>query len=118
MPKVLKLLPTFFLVYVLALPLVAGAQTTIDEILEQIDESLTTVVTILYILATAVFIWGVVQYLTKTGDPAAQDKAKATMLWGIIALAVISAAWGLAKLLIEYFQAGGQGIPEAPGDIQ
>ena len=52
------------------------------------------------------FIWGLVQYIAASGDEAAKDEGKRKMIWGIIALFVIVAVWGLVALLGELVGVG------------
>jgi len=114
MPKISKLAkfyPTFILGYSL-LPLVAGAQ--IDTILQRTGSTLNNIVGLLFILATIIFLWGVIQFIAKSGDEAGRAKAKGIMTWGIIGLAVMTAVWGIVTLLIQYFGVGGVGVPGGP----
>ena len=65
---------------------------------------------VLFTLATVVFLWSVVRFILAAGDPDARTKARGGILWGIVGLAAMAAAWGVAQLLISSF-----GIPsEAP----
>lgn len=99
------------------LPLVAVAQTTLDSLLPRVQNTLTSIIGILFIIATIIFIWGVIQFIVKAGDEAGRAKAKGIMTWGIIGLAVMVAAWGVVTLLVNYFSVGGKGIPGRPGEL-
>jgi len=87
----------------LGLPMAAFAQTAIDNALTQFIGTLNIVLTLLFVLITIYFIWGVIVYVTAGGDDEKLAKGKKHMLWGIIGLAVVAAAWGFARLLIGYF---------------
>lgn len=108
MSKLLKLYPTFILGYSF-LPLMASAQ--IDTVIRNLGGTLQNIVGLLFVLATIIFLWGVIQFITKAGDEVARNKAKGIMTWGIIGLAVMAAAWGVVTILIQYFQVGGGAIP-------
>ncbi len=95
--------PIFVAGYTL-LPLVVLAQDVIS-VLSSIRNVLNIVIGILFVLATVVFLWGVIQFIAKAGDPEGQKKAKGVMVWGIIGLAVMAAAWGVANILVNFFQA-------------
>lgn len=69
------------------------------------------VVNIVFLLATAFLIWGVVQLIAQADDPQARKKAKTTILWSIIGLTVLAAGWSLAAILVDFFKSGGVGIP-------
>ena len=103
-------------------PLAVLAATGIEGIFEQggiLDKTLRTVVGILFVIATIVFLWGVIQFIAKSGDEAGRAKAKGIMTWGIVGLAVTAAAWGVASLLAGYFTVpGNRGIPRLPGQAQ
>lgn len=101
------------------LPLAALAQdkAQVDAILTNVTNAMNTIVTLLFIVEAAVFIWGVIQFITKGDDPAAQTKAKSMMLWSVVGMTVTVAAWGIARLIIRYFGVGGQTTPTAPGGI-
>lgn len=97
------------------LPLVAFAQipvpAQVNSILTNVLATATTVIQILFVFATLVFLWGVISFIAKAEDEAARKKAKGLMAWGIIGLAVMAAAWGITRLLISYFGVGGGAIP-------
>lgn len=109
--KLAKFYPMFILGYSL-LPLVAGAQ--IDTVLQRVGGTLNNIIGLLFILATIIFLWGVIQFIAKAGDEAGRAKAKGIMTWGIVGLAVMVAAWGVATLLVRYFEVGNVGIPGGP----
>ena len=96
---------------ILGAPLTVFGATALDPIFTSIEGAFTTIITILFALATLVFIWGVIQYIISKG-PDEQAKAKTLMLWGIIALAVMAAMWGFARILVNFFGAGGTAIPQ------
>ena len=102
---------------VVLIPLLASAQSVIDDIFARNGVLVTTfnlVIGLLFVLATVIFLWGVIQFIVKSGDEVARNKAKGIMTWGIIGLAVMAAAWGLVAILIQYFQVSGGTIPTGP----
>ena len=64
---------------------------------------LNTIIGILFVLATVIFLWGVIQFIASSGSEEGRKKAKGIMTWGIIGLAVMAAAWGVANILIDFF---------------
>lgn len=92
-------------------PFIAAAQ--VNAIIQAVTDTLNDyVIPFLFVLATLIFIWGVIQYVAKSDDEAARAKARGLMLWGIIGLAVMLAVWGIVAVVIDYFGVGGVGIPE------
>ena len=84
----------------------------IQQIINTLKDTLNLkVIPFLFVLATAVFIWGIIQYIIKSEDQAAQKRAKAIITIGIIGLTVLLAVWGIVNLLTLYFGVGGTGIP-------
>ena len=65
------------------------------------------------------FIWGLVQYIAASGDEAAKEEGKRKMIWGIIALFIIVAVWGIVNLLGDIVGVGVDGTitttPTVPG---
>ncbi len=87
------------------LPLIVWAQD-ITSILLRVTQTLRNIIALLFVIATMVFLWGVVTYIGKTGDPQGEAKARGIMTWGIVGLAVMAAAWGVTTILINYFFSG------------
>ncbi|MDO8505183.1 MAG: pilin [bacterium] len=50
-------------------------------------------------LALLAFFWGLVQFIFSQGDETKKTDAKKVMLWGVIALFVMIAVWGLVKFI-------------------
>ena len=88
------------------LPLVASAQ--LPTILSNIKDLLNTVIAVLFVLATVIFLWGVIQFIASSGSEEGRKKAKGIMTWGIIGLAVMAAAWGVANILVDFFGVEGK----------
>jgi hypothetical protein len=56
-------------------------------------------VPIVFITALLLFFWGVVKYIKSEGDGKAEGKK--IMIWGIVALFVMTAVWGLVAFIGE-----------------
>lgn len=84
----------------LSTALVAGAKTQdLNGILGLIDTIFSAIVPILLTLALIYFMWGLVKYIMSAGDEKARGDGKYMMIWGIIALFVMVAVWGLVASL-------------------
>jgi len=97
-------------VVTLVFPMLAMA-ATFDTILNNVKGWLNTIIALLFILVTLYFIWGVVEYVKAGGDDNEVKKGKTHMIWGIIGMAVMAAAWGIVKVLVDSFGVGGGSIP-------
>ena len=79
---------------------------TIEQIINKITEQiLNPVVILLFVLATIVFIWGIIQYVIGSqGDTGKLEKAKNTILYGIIGMFIMASAWGIVTILQDFFK--------------
>lgn len=105
-----KLMPLL----VVALPLLVSARTFGDVINDFNDYALTAI-NFLLVLATLVFLWGIIKYINAGGDAAKVKEARSYILWGIIGLAVMGGVWAIVKVLGATFGVdveGGEGIPQ------
>lgn len=89
----------------------AGAQDPSDTTIEGLVNALVTgllnpLITLLFVLATAVFLWGVTTYVigqSGSGDEKKLATAKRVMMWGIIGMFIMASAWGIVKVLCDFF---------------
>lgn len=92
--------------------------TAFDDIILAVADTLNIyIIPFLFVLATLIFIWGVIMYVSQADDDAARKKAKGLMMWGIIGLAIVLAVWGIVIVVVDYFGIGGVGIPFGPGEL-
>jgi peptidoglycan biosynthesis protein MviN/MurJ (putative lipid II flippase) len=88
-------------------PALAFAQSTPDAQRANLFSKLTgwinSAIALLFAVATLVFLFGVIQYVIAGGDEKKGATARSYMLYGIIGLAVMAAAWGLVNLLVDTF---------------
>ena len=87
---------------------------TISDIFARVTEVLNLVIPFLVLLATVIFIWGIVKYITAGGDEQRLEEAKNLIIWGIIALAAMVSVWGLVYILIDAIF-GTTNLPGIPG---
>ena len=65
-------------------------------------------------VATLIFLVGVIQYVISGGDEKKATAAKNYMLWGIIGLVVMVAAWGIVNLIVGTLGLDTTTIPNLP----
>lgn len=82
-----------------ALPVLTFAQLNVTtKIFGSIDNLVTTIlVPLVFTLALLFFFWGVAKYIWSAGD---KEEGKKIMVWGVVALFVMSSIWGL----VAFFQ--------------
>jgi hypothetical protein len=85
------------------LPLVVAGQTFTGTWFTQITTTLQNVVTalvpIFLTLGLLVFLWGLIKFLTAAGSEDAAASGKRIMIWGILAMFVMVAIWGIVAFL-------------------
>ena len=65
---------------------------------------LNPIIVLLFVLATIMFLWGVIQYVIGSqGDTGKLEKAKSAILYGIIGMFIMASAWGIVAVLQNFF---------------
>jgi hypothetical protein len=95
------------------MPLFAHA-ATLSTAIQKIADILGAIIPALFIIATIVFLWGVIQYITAGGDEEKIKTGRNYMIFGLIALFVMVAVWGIVRVLVSTFGVGGETIPDGP----
>jgi len=93
MKKYLVLGSTLF-----ALPVVASA-ADLTTVINKVALIIGMLVPIVMSLGVLVFLWGLVNYLMKSGDD--RKAGMDIMIWGIVTLFVMVSIWGLVSLLSD-----------------
>lgn len=57
----------------------------------------------LLVLATLVFLWGIIKYITAGGDSGKISEARSYILWGLVGLAVMGSVWALTHYILNVF---------------
>lgn len=92
-------------------PFFVSADSKLNTILNNIQDTLGIIIKIFVTLALVVFIWGVVRFIAAAGNPQQIRQAKGIMLYGIIAIAILAMMTGIIAFLQTYFGvSGGQPI--------
>ncbi len=97
-------------------PLFAFAADAMS-ILQMTQDILNFIIPILMILATVVFLWGVITYITAGGDEEKASSGRTYIIWGLIGLFAMVAVWGVVRALVNTFGVGSTGVPGGPGSF-
>jgi len=95
-----KIFKIFFIISIFILPVVSLAQNfdKTDTLLRSASKIVTEVlIPLAFVLALLFFFWGIAKYVWSVGE--AKDEAKSVMIWGIVALFVMSSVWGLVAFI-------------------
>ena len=98
-------------------PLIASAQNfrNLTELINFFTDLIyKSVVPLLVALAVVYFIWGLITFIKNADSEPEREKGRSRMIWGVIALFVIVAVWGLVGVLANTFGVR-VGIPGPPG---
>lgn len=71
-----------------------------------------SVIPLIFALAAAMFVWGVVRFVINSDEEAKKEKGRQFMIWGIIALTVMISIWGLVTILGETFNIDTNFLPQ------
>jgi hypothetical protein len=83
------------------------------ELIYKINEHIVNPLIIMLIaVATAVFFWGIFEFVAGAGNEEARDKGKRHIVWGLIGLFILIGVFGIIKIILGTF-----GIEPPPGEI-
>ena len=83
-----------------------------SDILDAFAGLIDIAIPIVFSLALLLFFWGVAKYILSAGTE--KDEGKKIMVWGVVALFVMSSIWGLTTFIREELtidEVGNQKIP-------
>lgn len=63
-------------------------------------------ITLMFIVAIAVFVWGVIEMIMNAGNPEARTTGTKHIAWGLMGLFIMFAVYGILNLLINTLKAG------------
>ncbi len=89
--------------FLLAPAITFAASGTIGDIIQKFQDWAFLIINFLLVLATLVFLWGIIKYVSAGGDAAKVKEARSYILWGIIGLAIMGSVWALATFLRKSF---------------
>ena len=83
-------------------PLAVFAQvqvTNVETLIRRVQGIMNTLIPLILIIATIVFIWGVVTVIISSGDAEKRKEGRDLVMYGLLGLFVISAVWGLVAII-------------------
>jgi uncharacterized membrane protein len=85
----------------IALPMIAGAQQALNQLqtlINSFGRIVSTLIPIAFAIGVLAFFWGLGKWIFSAGDEGARDEGKNIMIWGLVALFVMSSVWGIVRL--------------------
>jgi hypothetical protein len=58
---------------------------------------------LLFVLALALFLWGVAEFILKSGSDADREIGKQHMIWGVIGMFIIVSVFGIIAIIENTF---------------
>lgn len=89
-----------FVFFSLAFPAFA-ASADVTQIQSFIQSVIQVLVTLAGLVSAGFFVWGGIGYITSSGNPEALDRAKKTILYSAIGLAVVLGAFVLSNVVTQ-----------------
>ncbi|MBI4114410.1 MAG: hypothetical protein HY445_01040 [Candidatus Niyogibacteria bacterium] len=78
---------------------------TIGSLVEKIVELvINPLITLLMIVGTVVFLWGLVEFLMNPDNEEKRSAGKRHMIWGIVGLFLMVSVWGIIQILCDFFE--------------
>lgn len=95
---------TLIYIYTWSIPALAlaevGGGETLESLLGKISRTIVNpVINFLLVLATLVFLWGVIQYVISGDSSDKTGKAKQQIVWGLVGLTIMASAWTIVKII-------------------
>ncbi len=91
---------TFLAAVVAITPVLAFAAEplgNVSDLVGNIGELINLLVPIVFTLALLFFFWGLARFILSSGEE--KEKSKGIMIWGIVALFIMSSVWGITAYI-------------------
>ncbi|OGZ44474.1 MAG: hypothetical protein A3J55_04510 [Candidatus Ryanbacteria bacterium RIFCSPHIGHO2_02_FULL_45_17b] len=86
---------------------------TIENVIVVLTASMNRIIVFLVLVATVVFLWGIVSYISAGGDETKTESARHLIVYGILGFVVMIAMWGFVAIIIDFIF-NTQTIPSIP----
>ncbi len=96
-----------------AMPMIAAA-ATLKDIVSTVRDLVNTIVPLFMVIAVAVFLWGIVKYITAAGDEEKAKSARGYIIYGLLGVFVMVAFWGIIQVVASTFGITTGGTTSAP----
>jgi cbb3-type cytochrome oxidase subunit 3 len=94
-----KILITVLIIF----PSVALASQSVQGMLVRALSLINFLIGTVFVLAILVFFYGLVRFVLSAGEKDARERAKQIMVWGVIAVFIMTSIWGIIAFLQDSF---------------
>lgn len=112
----MKIIKKLFPFGLMAMPFVAGAVESADDIFNLVENILGKLAPMLIAIAVIVLLVAIINYIRAGEDEEKRGKAKSLMIYGIIGLFVMVSIWGLVAILSGTLNLNNE-IPDTVDDL-
>lgn len=107
---------TLFGILIPSVSFAAGFENT-QALIVGIGKIVKTLIPIVFSLALLFFFYGVAKFIWHGGDESKVEEGKRLMVWGVIALFVISSIWGITTFIGETLGIDPDAQPSIPTGV-
>ncbi|MBU1178827.1 pilin [Patescibacteria group bacterium] len=105
MKKIYRLMP-----YALGLApfIVFAAGENVRSLVEGAQSVVNAIIPLFMAVAVAVFLWGIIKYITAGGNAEKEKEARGYIIYGLIGLFVLISFWGIITFIRSALGVGGE----------
>ncbi len=59
---------------------------------------------LMFVVAFAFFIWGIIEFIWNAGNEEKRTTGKQHIIWGLVGLLIMSAVWGIIAIIKNFVQ--------------
>jgi len=83
---------------------VAYASDRLDQFIGNVNKTIINpLIILLFAVALAIFLYGIVEFLSNSDNEEAKTKGKNNMLWGIVGFVIMIGVWTLLSIVTNTF---------------
>ena len=93
------------LAFIIVGPLLSyAAMDNIKDLIADTEEIVASLIVVAFAMGLLVFLWGLVKFIYAVGDePKAKENGRQLMVWGVVALFVMTSVYGLTTFIGDIF---------------
>lgn len=78
---------------------------TLEQIVSTIEHQLLNpLIVFLSVLASLIFIWGILEFVANAGNAEAQETGRRHIVWGLAGLIIMVSAFGIINLIASIYR--------------